>query len=157
MQSEKSIRDLLIEQLEGRNAHVEFSQAVQGLTYKQTGISVEGLPHTIWELIEHIRIAQADILEFCTNPDYEALDWPDDYWPESSQPESKEELESSIEAVKDGIEQMKALVRDPERELQVPFDYGDGQTLFREALLIVDHNAYHIGQIVLTRRLLGTW
>ena len=157
MQSEKSIQDLLIEQLEGRNAHVEFSQAVQGLTYKQTGISVEGLPHTIWELIEHIRIAQADILEFCTNPGYEALDWPDDYWPESSQPDSKEELETSIEAVKDGIEQMKALVRDPKRELQVPFDYGDGQTLFREALLIVDHNAYHIGQIVLSRRLLGTW
>jgi len=147
----------LLEQLDGKNAHVDFKQAVQGLTFKQSGIRVEGIPHTIWELIEHIRIGQEDILEFCKNPDYDALDWPDDYWPERSKPESQEELEESVQAVQDGIVEMRELIRDPQNNLQHPFPHGDGQTLFREAMLIVDHNAYHIGQIVLIRRLLGSW
>jgi len=157
MGSEKTIRSLLLEQLDGKNAHVDFKQAVQGLTFKQSGIRVEGIPHTIWELIEHIRIGQEDILEFCKNPDYDALDWPDDYWPERSKPESQEELEESVQAVQDGIVEMRELIRDPQNNLQHPFPHGDGQTLFREAMLIVDHNAYHIGQIVLIRRLLGSW
>lgn len=157
MGSKKAVRELLLEQLEGRNAHVDFDQAVQGLTYKQTGIKVERLPHTIWELIEHIRIGQADILEFCKNPDYEELDWPSDYWPESHQPESEEELEASIKAVRNGLDEMQKMVRNPGNDLQTTFDHGEGQTLFREAMLIVDHNAYHIGQIVQIRRLLGSW
>jgi uncharacterized damage-inducible protein DinB len=157
MGSEKTLRSLLLEQLEGRNAHVDFNQAVQGLTFKQSGIRVEGIPHTIWELIEHIRIGQEDILEFCKNPDYNALDWPDDYWPERSKPESQEEFEKSVQAVQDGMAEMRELIRDPQTNLQHPFPHGDGQTLFREAMLIVDHNAYHIGQIVLIRRLLGSW
>lgn len=157
MASTKSIRNLLLEQLDGGNAHADFEKAVQGLTYKQAGIKVEGVPHTIWELIEHIRISQADILEFSENPDYEEIDWPEDYWPESSSPESKEDFENSIKVVRDGIEEMKALVRDPKNDLQAVFDYGNGQTLFREAMLIVDHNSYHIGQIILIRRLLGNW
>jgi len=157
MASEKTTRELLLEQLGGRNAHVDFDQAVQGLTYKQTGIKVEGLPHTIWELIEHIRIAQADILEFCKNPDYEELDWPEDYWPESSMPESKRQLETSVQAVREGIEEMRNILQDQKNNLQKPFEHGSGQTLFREAMLIVDHNSYHIGQIVQIRRLLGSW
>lgn len=157
MGSDKTVRSLLLEQLEGRNAHVDFNQAVQGLTFKQAGIRVEEVPHTIWDLIEHIRIGQDDILEFCKNPDYEALDWPDDYWPEKSKPDSKEQFEESVQAVQNGIEEMREIVRDPENNLQQPLSHGDGQTLFREAILIVDHNAYHIGQIVLIRRLLGSW
>lgn len=157
MGSDKTVRSLLLEQLEGRNAHVDFNQAVQGLTFKQAGIRVEGIPHTIWELVEHIRIGQHDILEFCKNSEYEALDWPDDYWPEKSKPESKEQFEKSVQEVQDGIEEMCELIRNPQNNLQEPFTYGDGQTLFREAMLIVDHNAYHIGQIVLIRRLLGSW
>ena len=157
MKESRSVRDLLLEQLEGRNAHVDFDQAVQGLTYKQTGIKVEGVPHTIWELIEHIRIAQADILEFCKNPNYEELDWPNDYWPESAGPGRKEELEASIQAIRNGLDEMRDMVRDQENNLQTPLEHGNGQTLFREAMLIVDHNAYHIGQIVQIRRLLGSW
>jgi uncharacterized damage-inducible protein DinB len=157
MGSDKTVRSLLLEQLEGRNAHVDFSQAVQGLTFKQAGIRVEDVPHTIWELIEHIRIAQDDILEFCTNPEYKALDWPNDYWPEKSKPETQEQFEASVQAVQDGIEEMRELIQDPQHDLQQPFSHGDGQTLFREAMLIVDHNAYHIGQMVLIRRLLGSW
>lgn len=157
MESEKAVRSLLLEQLEGKNAHVDFNQAVQGLTYKQAGIRVEGVPHTIWELIEHIRIAQDDILEFSKNPDYEAPVWPDEYWPADSKPRSKEQFEKSIGAIQKGIKEMKELVRNPQNNLQKLLSYGDGQTLFREAMLIVDHNAYHIGQIVLIRRLLGSW
>lgn len=157
MKSEKDIRTLLLEQLEGRDAHVDFNQAVQGLTFKQVGIRVEGIPHTIWELVEHIRIAQDDILEFCNNPDYVELDWPDDYWPTESKPESKEAFEKSVQSVRDGIDEMRQLIRDSNNNLQQPFAYGDGQTLFREAMLVVDHNAYHIGQIVIIRRLLGSW
>lgn len=157
MESEKTVRELLLEQLEGRNAHVGFDQAVQGLTYKQIGIQVEGLPHTIWDLIEHIRVAQDDILEFCKNPHYEAIDWPDDYWPKASAPAGKKEFEQSVQAVQDGIEEMRAMIRNPENNLQVPFAHGNGQTFFREAMLIVDHNSYHIGQIVQIRRLLGSW
>lgn len=157
MKSEKTVRELLLEQLQGRNAHVDFNQAVQGLTYKQSGILVEGLPHTIWDLIEHIRIGQDDILEFSKNPNYEEIDWPADYWPESSQPDSKETFKQSIQAVRDGIEEMRDLIEDPENNLQAPLPHGDGQTLFREAMLIVDHNAYHIGQIIQIRRLLGSW
>lgn len=157
MKPKKTVRDLLLEQLEGRNAHVDFSQAVQGLTYKQAGIKVEGVPHTIWELIEHIRIAQDDILEFCKNSDYEEIDWPDDYWPESLSPENEAEMEKAIQAVRDGIEEMCKLIEDPENDLQQPFPHGNGQTLFREAMLIIDHSAYHIGQIVQIRRMLGSW
>jgi uncharacterized damage-inducible protein DinB len=157
MAAHKTVRELLIEQLSGRNAHVDFDQAVQGLTYKQTGIKVERVPHTIWELIEHIRIAQADILEFCQNPNYEELDWPADYWPENRSPESEQALETSIQKVRDGLEEMREIIRDPEKDLQVPLTHGSGQTLFREAMLIVDHNAYHTGQIVQIRRLLGSW
>lgn len=153
----KTTRELLLEQLAGRNAHVDFNQAVQGITYKQAGIKAEGLPHTIWELIEHIRIGQDDILEFCKNPDYEEIDWPEDYWPESSSPESKQQYEESVQAVRDGLDEMRAMIKDPDNHLQRPFPHGDGQTLFREAMLIVDHNAYHIGQIVQIRRLLGSW
>ncbi len=157
MANSKSTRELLLEQLEGRNAHISFADVVDGLTVEIAGTRIDGLPHTIWDLIEHIRIAQADIIEFSKNPEYEAMNWPDDYWPESHEPANEEVLNKGIEKVEEGIDEMANLVRDPNRELQTPFDHGDGQTLFREAMLIVDHNAYHIGQIVQLRRLLNDW
>ncbi|MCW9705600.1 DinB family protein [Fodinibius salsisoli] len=157
MEPSKTVRSLLLEQLEGKNAHVDFNQAVQGLTYKQSSIQVEGVPHTIWQLIEHIRISQDDILEFCETPSYQAPDWPDDYWPQSAAPANKDEFEQSVQAVRDGIDEMCSMIRDTNNDLQTSFSHGDGQTLFREAMLIVDHNAYHIGQIVLIRRMLGSW
>lgn len=157
MEATQTIRELLLEQLKGKQAHVDFMGAAEGLSPEQAGQKAETIPYTIWQLIEHIRLAQDDILEFCQNPDYEAPAWPEDYWPESHAPESKKELEQSIQAVQKGIEQMRGLVSDPDNDLQAPLPHGDGQTLFREALLIMDHNAYHTGQIVLIRRLLGCW
>lgn len=157
MSSAVTIRELLVKQIDSKNAHVDFSQAVQGLTYKQTGIKVEGLPHTVWELIEHIRISQDDILTFCQNSEYEAPDWPDDYWPDSAGPDSEKALQKSIRSVREGIEKMQEMVSNLHNDLQKPIPHGDGQTLFREAMLFVDHNAYHIGQIVQVRRALGSW
>lgn len=157
MSDEKTFRKLLLNQLDGGQAHVDFYQATQGLTYKQAGIKVEGVPHTIWELIEHIRIAQKDIVVFCKNPDYEALDWPDDYWPKSNAPNSSDDFNKSVRKVLDDLQEMKDLITDPENNLTTSFAHGDGQTLFREALLILEHNSYHIGQIVLIRRLMGSW
>jgi len=157
MPSPKSVRELLLEQLEGRNAHIDFGKAVANLTPEDAGATVEGLPHTIWDLIEHIRLAQEDILDFSKNPDYQERDWPDAYWPEKSKPSNKKELEDSIQSVKDGINEMADMIRDEENDLQTPFPHGSGQTFFREALLIVDHNSYHIGQIIQLRRLLGLW
>lgn len=157
MKNQRAIRKLLIEQLEGRNAHVDFNQAVQGITCRQAGIKVENAPHTIWELVEHIRIAQDDILEFCTNEDYEEIAWPDDYWPDSHKPADEQTWSDSKAAVRLGIERMKEIVRNPELDMLEPLPHGNGQTLFREAMLIVDHGAYHIGQIVQLRRLLGNW
>lgn len=157
MSSQKSIRDLLIEQLDGRNAHVDFNQAVQGVPWRQAGIKIERAPHTIWELVEHIRITQDDILEFCRNENYEEIDWPDDYWPSSNSAESRSAWRSSTAAVQKGFEEMKEIVLNPTLDLQTPLPHGDGQTLFREAMLFVDHGAYHIGQIVQVRRMLGNW
>ncbi|MGD8428582.1 MAG: DinB family protein [Balneolaceae bacterium] len=157
MRAQKSVKELLLEQLKGRNAHIDFGSAVEHLTPEDAGANVDKIPHTIWDLIEHIRLAQEDILDFCKNPDYEELDWPNDYWPKVSKPSSKKELEDGIQAVKKGIKEMRDLIRDKEEDLLTPIAHGSGQTLFREALLIVDHNAYHIGQIVQLRRLLDCW
>ncbi len=157
MSSRKSVRELLLEQLNGKNAHVDFTQAVQGITWQQAGIKAEGVPHTIWQLVEHIRISQDDIIEFCINERYEEIDWPDDYWPESHKPADKEEWENSKSAVQEGIDRMKEMISNPELDLLEPFPHGGGQTLFREAMLIIDHGAYHIGQIIQIRRILGSW
>jgi len=157
MPNEASFRKLLLDQLDGGQAHVDFSHAVQGLTYKQTGIKLERVPHTIWELIEHIRIAQKDIVVFCKNPDYEALDFPDDYWPKDSSPNNKKDFDQSVHSIQEDLQEMRNLITDPENNLTKPLAHGDGQTLFREAILILEHNSYHIGQIVLIRRLMGSW
>lgn len=157
MASTKTTRDLLLEQLLGENAHVSFKDAVNGLSVDVAGTEIDGLPHTIWDLIEHIRIAQDDIIEFSQNKEYEPMEWPADYWPQSHQPENSRELEKAIDAVQTGIQTMAEMTKNPANNLRIPFEYGSGQTLFREAMLIVDHNAYHIGQIVQIRRMLNDW
>ncbi len=157
MKNQERIRELLLEQFEGRNAHLPFSQVVEGLSVEETGIRPEGLPHSVWELAEHVRRAQYDILDFSRNPDYEPISWPDDYWPPAPQPDDQQQWEDTIEAFHRDHKAMAELIRQTETDLMEPLAHGDGQTLFREAMLIVDHTAYHIGQIVQVRRLLGNW
>lgn len=157
MKDQSRIRELLLEQLTGRNAHVDFETAVDNLTVEEAGAKPENFPYTIWELVEHIRISQHDIVAFSQDPDYSSPSWPDEYWPESHKPEDKEEWEETLGAIKRDRQKMITIIKNDENDLLAPIPHGDGQTLFREAMLIVDHNAYHIGQIVLARRAMDIW
>lgn len=157
MKDQTRLRELILEQLTGRNAHVDFDRSIQSLNIKEIGIRPEKLPHSIWELVEHIRIAQHDIVAFSRNPEYQSPSWPDEYWPSSQEPAGRKEWEQTVDAVHKDHQVMVELIKDPGNDLLKPLEHGDGQTLFREAMLIVDHNAYHIGQIVQVRKYLGNW
>jgi len=157
MEDQSRVRELLLEQLTGRNAHVNFETAVEGLSLENTGNKPDGFSHTIWELVEHIRIAQHDIVSFSKDPHYQSPEWPDGYWPESNKPANEEQWKESLQAIKKDQREMESLVKDKNNDLLKPLAHGDGQTLFREAMLIVDHNAYHIGQIVQMRKAMGNW
>lgn len=157
MKDQSRIRELLLEQLTGKNAHVDFETAIDNLTMEEAGAKPENFPYTIWELVEHIRIAQHDIVAFSQDPDYESPSWPDGYWPDSHKPKNKEEWEKTLKAIKRDHKKMVTIIENQENDLLAPIPHGDGQTLFREAMLIVDHNAYHIGQIVLARRAMDIW
>lgn len=157
MVHDQAIRQHLLALLRGGNAHVTFEKAVEGFPVDLAGTRVEGLPHSAWELVEHIRIAQRDILDFTRGEGYRELQWPEDYWPSSQGPEAPEGWHDSLCTIAADRAQFEALLEDPERDLTTPFTWGDGQTLLREALLIADHNAYHVGQLVQLRRALEKW
>lgn len=157
MGNQTRIRELLQEQLSGKNAHVDFQRAVEGLRLKDVGRKPESFPHTIWELVEHIRIAQHDIVAFSQSADYTSPSWPEGYWPDSDKPENKLQWDKSVAAVKNDKQIMVKMIKNENKDLLEPIPHGDGQTLFREAMLIVDHNAYHIGQIVLMRKAMNIW
>jgi len=151
------LRSHLAAILDWGDAHVTFDQAVEGLAPDRYGAQPEGLPYTPWQLVEHIRIAQADILAFCTDPNYVAPDWPDDYWPKEGSPQSPEAWAESVAAVRADREALKDLILNPQIDLLEQIPHGEGQTYLREILLVADHAAYHIGQLVAVRRLIGTW
>jgi hypothetical protein len=144
----------LIALLEGGNAHITFDDTIKNFPAERAGVRPPGSPHSAWELLEHLRIAQADIVLFSRGKDYVALKWPDDYWPPSQAPKSKSEWAESIRSVRKDLANFIEMLKDEERDLFEPFPWGDGQTLLREALLIADHNSYHLGQLMLVRRML---
>jgi hypothetical protein len=152
-----SLRRHLADLLTGGNAHVDLDGALKGLPAKLRGMKPKGAPHTAWQLVEHIRIAQRDILEFSRNRKHVSPAWPDGYWPKTEAPPSGAAWNKSIRQVRADLEAMQKLVASKKSDLFRPIPHGDGQTLLREALLLADHNAYHIGQLVLLRRLLGGW
>jgi hypothetical protein len=153
--------DSLVEQLSsllrGGHAHTTFDDAVKGVPIAEAGERPEGSPHSCWELLEHIRIAQHDILKFSEGPKWKSPKWPEGYWPKSPRPASAAAWRESVGGVRADLKAFEKLLQKRAGELDTPFPWGDGQTLLREALLIADHNAYHIGQLVLVRRLLGIW
>jgi uncharacterized damage-inducible protein DinB len=151
------LRAQLVSYLDWRDAHADFDAAVAGVPEDRRGVAPPGLPHSLWQLLEHLRIAQHDILDFCVNADYEEMTWPDDYWPPTAAPPSSAAWETSIAGYRRDREAMQALVRDRTIDLFARIPHGSGQTYLREVLLVVDHAAYHIGQMVLVRRLLGIW
>jgi hypothetical protein len=157
MDRDTSLREHLVSLLKGGSAHLDFEAAIEGLPAEARGGRPAGLPHTPWRLLEHMRIAQWDILEFSRNPAHVSPAWPAGYWPEGDAPPDTAAWDRSVAAFRADLKAMQALVADPANDLFAPFAHGQGQTLLREALLLADHNAYHLGQFVTVRRLLGAW
>jgi hypothetical protein len=153
----KPLRKQLIELLRGGSAHLHFDKAVAGLPPKLREAKPPGQPHTPWRLVEHMRIAQWDILEFCRNPKHVSPKWPDEYWPAGDAPEKPKDWDKSIRQFRADAKAMQRLIADRNNDLLAPLPHGQSQTLLREALLVADHNAYHLGQLVIIRRLLGAW
>ncbi len=152
-----ALRQQLLDLLRGGNAHASFKDTIQDFPAELRGKRPKGAPHSPWELLEHLRMAQWDILEFSRNAEYKALKWPDDYWPKQPEPPDDKAWDRSVHAFCQDLETMCALVSDPSSDLYARIPHGEGQTLLREALLVADHNSYHMGQLVLVRRMLGAW
>ncbi|HZU32466.1 MAG TPA: DinB family protein [Candidatus Angelobacter sp.] len=135
-------------------AHVDLSSSIQDFPSELRGVKPEGAPHTPWQLLEHIRIAQWDILEFSKDAKHKSPKWPDEYWPKTEAPPNDQAWDKSVKQILADLKEISDLVNNPEVDLLAPIPNGDGQTLLREALLVADHNAYHLGQLVMVRRIL---
>ncbi|WP_114783554.1 DinB family protein [Botryobacter ruber] len=157
MKQDQVLREQLTKLLKSGQAFQPMDKLLEGITAAEAGKTVDGLPYTLWKLIEHLRIALYDILEFSRDPVYVSPEWPAGYWPQENAPADQEALDNSIQAIKDGVDAMVQLVQDTSTDLYEPFAHGTGQNLLREAMLVAEHNAYHLGEILVLRRLLGTW
>ncbi len=157
MNHDQLLRDQLVKLLRGGQAFTPLPELLQGITVQEAGKSINGLPYTIWKLIEHLRIALYDILDFSRDATYESPEWPAGYWPQENAPADEAALAKSIKDISDGMEAMIQLVQDSKNDLYQPFAHGTGQNLLREAMLVAEHNAYHLGQIIVFRRLIGNW
>lgn len=155
--NQQEILKTLRELLSGGQAHASFEDAVKNLPAKLRGVVPENLPYSIWQLVEHIRITQWDILEFSRNPQHKSPNWPEGYWPKDPEPPDADAWEESIKRIKKECAEFITLLEAPGADLYEPFPHGNGQHLFREALLIADHTSYHTGEIIVARRLLGAW
>ena len=154
---EKSLRRQLVDLLKGGGAHARFEDVTADFPAKLRGQKPSGMPHSPWMLLEHLRIGQRDILEFSRNPHYVSPKWPEGYWPKTSAPPNASAWSKSISGFRKDLKSVQLLVTNPKTDLFAPIPWGDGQTILREALLVADHNAYHIAQLVDMRRLLGAW
>lgn len=154
---DKQLREHLVDLLRGGGAHAKFEEVVSDMPEKLRSVKPNGLPHSAWMLVEHLRIAQWDILEFSRNPKHESPKWPEGYWPESEAPSNAAAWNKSIQQFRKDSKAMQDLIANPKTDLYAKIPWGDGQTILREALLVAHHNAYHLGQLVDVRRLLGAW
>jgi len=155
--NEKSLREHLLQLLSGGQAHLEWKHAFAGVPARLRGVRPPGAPHSLWELLEHLRIGQWDIVEFSRDAKHVSPEWPAGYWPASPEPSSAAAWTKSLRAFGRDLNELKKLVRNPKTDLFARIPHGTGQTILREALVAADHNAYHLGQVVLVRRLLGAW
>ena len=157
MKDDKSLRQHLLELLKGGGAHVDFEGAIRDVPAALRGKRPSGTEHSPWEILEHMRIAQWDILEFSRNPRHVSPEFPAGYWPGAQAPPNETAWDASVAAFREDLQSMSELVANESTDLNARISHGDGQTVLREALLVADHNAYHIGELVLVRRLLGAW
>jgi DinB superfamily len=155
--NDKALREHLVYLLKGGGAHVHFMDAVERFPEAKRGTFIAGLPHTGWQLLEHSRIAQWDILEFSRNANHVSPGFPEGYWPKTPGPSDAAAWDKSVEAFRRDLDEMISLVKNPKTDLYAKIPHGDSQTVLREALLLADHNAYHLGQLVDLRRALGEW
>src|SRR3954452_2443478 len=146
MTTEDPLRKHVLDLLALKGAHLNFDETVDGFPVELRGIKPAGAPPTPWQLFEHLRIAQWDILEFCRNRDYQEIKWPDDYWPKTEAPPDAASWDGSVERFREDAKAMEALIADESLDLFEHLPHGSGQTLLREALLVADHNSYHLGQ-----------
>ena len=153
----RALRDPLAELLEGGHAHVKFEDAIDDWPLELRGAKPAGQPFTPWRVLEHIRISQWDILEFTKSAKHVSPEWPSGYWPATDAPPDAAAWDKSVAQVERDVRAMQRLVRDPKTDLFARIPHGTGQTALREALVLADHNSYHLGQLVLLRRLLGAW
>jgi DinB superfamily len=157
MENDKLLRKHLIKLLEGGDAHATFAAAVAGLPAALQGKTPNGAEHSPWQLLEHLRIAQWDILEFAINPKHKSPKWPEGYWPRIAKPPDEKAWQKSVQAFHGDMKRFTELLADDSTDLFAKIPHGHGQTVLRQALLAADHNAYHLGQLVLVRRLLSSW
>lgn len=155
MNNDRALRQHLLYLLRSRDAHLDFDQVIAGWPVKLRGSRPSGMPHTAWQLLEHLRIAQWDILEFSRNSKHVSPPFPEGLWPATDAPPDKNAWERSIKAFRRDLKAIAKLVAAPSTGLLAPIAHGEGQTILREALLVADHNAYHLGQLLMLRRLLG--
>ena len=154
---DRSLRQHLLELLKGGSAHARFEEAIAGIPPRLRGQKPPGLPHSPWMLLEHMRLAQWDILEFSRNRKHASPEWPKGYWPRTEAPPSLASWSTSVKKFRRDLKSMQELVANPKTDLHARIPWGEGQTILREALLVADHNAYHLAQLVDARRLLGAW
>jgi len=157
MKSDAPLREQLGKLLAWEDAHVGFDRAVADIPGELRGTQPAGVPYSPWQLVEHLRITQRDILEFCRNPKYEEMKWPDDYWPSSAAPKSPADWDESVRQFRQDRKALQDLAADQSVDLFAKIPHGQGQTYLREILLAADHAAYHIGELIVVRRLLGLW
>ena len=155
--SDHVMREQLVQLLQGKSAHLSFDDAIAGLPPKMRGVRPASMPHTVWRLVEHMRIAQWDILEFSKDGRHKSPKFPEGYWPEGDAPRDAKQWNDTVKRFKANLKEMMRMVKDKKVDLLAPIPGGQGQTVFREAMLVADHNSYHIGQIVIVRRALGIW
>ena len=152
MDDQRQLREHLLELLEGKSAHIDVESALRDFPVERINEKVGGSPHTAWQLLEHIRIAQWDILDFSVNPNYKEMAWPDDYWPKDEA--TPEKWQASLKQILDDLQKMRDLVADERTDFFAKIPHGTGQTVLREAMLVADHNAYHIGQLIIVKKML---
>ena len=157
MSNNKALRQHLLKLLKGGDAHADFESAIKNFPVNLRGKRPKGAEHSAWEVLEHLRIAQWDILGFSRNSGHKSPEFPGGYWPRTQSPPSEKAWDHSVQAFRKDLEALCGLVSDASTDLLAPIPHGDGQTVLREALLAADHNAYHLGELVLLRRILGAW
>lgn len=151
----KALVNELTKLLLGGSAHISFQDAIKGLNPKLRGVKPDNMPYSIWQLVDHIRIAQWDMLQFSKDADHKSPEWPDEYWPKESEPADDDAWKGATEQIDSDLDEFIELLE--HSDIYQPLEHGDGQSILREALQIADHNAYHIGEIVAIRRVLGDW